>query len=120
MMDSASRLLVIDFEDKRETDRTILDISHLHGILKADLLKNKKVDLLICGAISMPLHRYIAAANIEIVPFICGAVEDVLAAYNGGVLQNGDFFQPGCRNNFSGPRCQRRRQRGRFYNTGRK
>ncbi len=113
-MDMASRLLVIDYENKRETDRTILDISHLHDILKAELLKNKKVDLLICGAISMQLHHYMAAANIEIVPFICGSVPDILAAYNRGVLQNGDFFQPGCRDNFSGPRCKRRRQRGRF------
>ena len=113
-MDTANQLMVIDYEDKRELKRSVLDIPHLNVVHKIEFFKGHGVNLLICGAISMQMHQILAASHIEVVPFIRGSIQKILAAYNNGDLQNGDFFLPGCQNNVLGLRRKRCRRRGKY------
>ena len=61
------------------------------------------VDVLICGAISWPLEMAVSAAGIEVIPQVCGDVEQVLTAWTDGRFRQEAFLMPGC--------CGRRRQR---------
>ena len=111
VMDTANQLMMIDYEDKRELKRTILDIPNLNVVYKTEFFKGQGIDLLICGAISMQMYQILVASNIEVVPFIRGSIQKVLTAYSDGDLQNGEFFLPGCQNHVLGlgrKRCRRR------------
>jgi len=114
VMDTASQLMVIEYEDKKEVMRMLLNIPHFNVVHKAEFLKDHGIDLLICGAISMQMHQILTASHIEVIPFIRGSIGKVLAAYNDGDLQNGDFFLPGYRQNIPGFRRIRCRRRGKY------
>jgi predicted Fe-Mo cluster-binding NifX family protein len=64
-------------------------------------------DVLICGAISQPMASALAAVPVRVVPFVSGAVEDVLAAWRDGRLPSPALCMPGCR-----VRMRRRQGRG--------
>lgn len=57
------------------------------------------VELLVCGAISRPLLATLNAYGIQVVSFVAGDVQQVLAAWLKGELQRDRFAMPGyCRN----------------------
>lgn len=114
VMDTSNQLILVDYEDKREIKRSVLDIPNFNVIYKVELFKGQGVNLLICGAISMRMYQILVASHIEVVPFIRGSIQKVLAAYNNGDLQDGDYFLPGCQNNVLGLRRQRCRRQGKF------
>ena len=114
VMDTANQLMVVDYEDKRELKRSVLDIPNLNVVHKADFFKVQGVNLLICGAISMQMFQILAASHIEVLPFIRGSIQEILTAYNNGDLQNGDYFLPGCQNNSLGLNRKRCRRRGKY------
>ena len=72
------------------------------------LLREQKVSVLICGAISGLQASIIRAWEIELIPFVAGEVNNVIAGYIHGRLNSDQYFMPGC----SG-RHKRRRRRGR-------
>ena len=111
-MDTANQLLVIDYEDNREIQRSELNIPNLNIIYKAEFFKVQGINVLICGAISMRMYRMLTASRIEVVPFIRGTIQKILIAYANGDLQNGDYFLPGCHNNALGLQRKRCRRRG--------
>ena len=51
---------------------------------------------LICGAISKTLAALLEGENIRVIPFIAGAVEEVLAAWLAGTLPDPVWSMPGC------------------------
>ena len=59
------------------------------------------VQTLICGAVSQPLQHALAAAGIDVVSFVCGELDDVIAAQAANTLSKPAFAMPGC--------CGRRR-----------
>ena len=96
VFDTASRLLILQVEDKNETSRfeTFLDETDLTR--RCMRIQALGVDTLICGAISGHFHRMLRADNVEIIPWISGATEDVLKAYLDGEIFNSKFLMPGC------------------------
>lgn len=96
VFDTASRLLILQVEDKNETSRfeTFLDETDLTR--RCMRIQALGVDTLICGAISGHFHRMLRADNVEIIPWISGAAEDVLKAYLDGEIFNSKFLMPGC------------------------
>ena len=60
-----------------------------------------EVGTLICGAVSQPIHHALAAAGIAVMPFVCGDLDDVIAAQAANTLSKPVFAMPGC--------CGRRR-----------
>ena len=62
------------------------------------------VKTLICGAVSQPIHHALVDAGIDVVPFVCGELDDVIAAQAANTLSKPAFAMPGC--------CGRRRGGG--------
>ena len=69
------------------------------------------VRTLICGAVSQPIQQALAAAGIAVVPFVCGDLDDVIAAQAANTLTKPAFAMPGC--------CGRRRGCGMGRGAGR-
>lgn len=96
VFDSAKTLLVAEVKNgevlsMRYEPFDPVWISHL-----ADRLGSLGVDVLICGAISQTPSTIIEASGIRLIPFIGGAIDDVLAAFarNGRIAS--EFLMPGC------------------------
>ena len=120
VLDTASRLLIVEVEDHKESSRfeTFLDVQELNR--RCVRIQGLGVDILICGAISQPFLTWLTASGIDIIPGISGHPEDVLEAYLEGNLSDSRFLMPGFkrhrrgqRNNFAASRrCRRQRKRG--------
>jgi hypothetical protein len=71
------------------------------------LLREQRVQVLICGAISGLQASIVRAWEIELIPFVAGEVDEILAAYVQDGLHSEQFAMPGCFGR------KRRRRRGR-------
>ena len=108
--DFAEKLLVVDLENGRETFRKEVHLNEEPVERKARRIRALAVQVLLCGAVSQPLARAASQAGIQIIPYVSGEVDNVLAAYLCGRLAEPRFLQPGCR-----PGARRRwRHRRRF------
>lgn len=96
VFDVSSHLLQVDVEDNRETCREERRLVMTGLSARAEELLNCRPDVLICGAISAPLQFKIAASGVRVIAFLCGAVDDVLAAFLNGTLASRAFAMPGC------------------------
>jgi predicted Fe-Mo cluster-binding NifX family protein len=117
VLDTASRLLIIEVEKQRETSRfeTTLDDQDLYR--RCFRIQNLEVDILICGAISSPYFRRLIAVGIHIISGISGHPEDVLKAFIQGTLYQSRFSMPGCGGN--GPeRRMKHANSGKINNRG--
>jgi predicted Fe-Mo cluster-binding NifX family protein len=99
VLDTASRLLVIDVENRKEASRSETYLEGLDLFRKCFRIQNLGVDILICGAISRPYFRELAATGIHVISGISGNPENVLKAYLKGTLSHSRFAMPGCRGN---------------------
>jgi len=59
-------------------------------------LLGRHVSVLICGAISRPLHNAVTARNIVVHPFTRGELDKVINAWRTGELESERFRMPGC------------------------
>ncbi len=86
----------MDISNKREQHRREESLVMQNPFERAKLLPNLGVDLLICGMISQTQQTALASTGIRIIPHICGSMEDVIAAFLDGRIENGDLRMPGC------------------------
>jgi predicted Fe-Mo cluster-binding NifX family protein len=99
-------------EEGRETHREERRLVKTELSARAAELRRYGVDLLICGAISAQLQFRIVAAGIQVIPFLCGPVDEVLDAYLNDRLARRAFAMPGFQRQHSAafePRDRRRR-----------
>lgn len=103
VLDTASRLLVVELEDQKEASRfeTYLDEQDLSR--RCVRIRRLGVDTLICGAISRGFSKILEASGITVVPGISGHPEDVLNAYLRGDLSHARFLMPGFKRKKSSP-----------------
>ena len=94
-LDFARNLLLVDYEDGREVGRNQLGIEEELPLNRARRLEALGTGVLICGALSRTLAGHLAGAGIEIIPFVSGTVDEVLAAYFAGELDSARFLMPG-------------------------
>ena len=73
--------------------------------------RSPTASLLICAAISRPLERDLVAAGIEVIPEVCGPLDDVVHAYLVGRLGDRRFAMPGCSERRRQAQVQSRRTR---------
>ena len=102
VFDVAGNVLLVDVADGKEQARRNVAVEAEQPQTRASLLAGHGATVLICGAISWPLEMALASAGIEVIPQTCGDIEQVLAAFINGQLQQDAFLMPGC--------CGRRRQ----------
>ena len=106
VFDVAGSLLLVDVADGQELRREEGSLTASDPLERARQVAQLGAEVLICGAISLPLEAALASAGVQVIPFTCGGAEEVLAAFMNGQLTNGAFSMPGC--------CGwRRRSRGR-------
>jgi predicted Fe-Mo cluster-binding NifX family protein len=117
VFDVAGRLLLIDIDNGGELRREERPLARTDPLARAGELLGLGADVLICGAISAPLEAALASSGVRVIGFLCGPVEDVLAAFLHGDLANRAFWMPGCG---VGRRClgQRRHTMPRGFGMG--
>lgn len=72
-------------------------LAHRDPLRRSREVADLGVDVLICGAISHALERFLISAGIKVNGFVCGDVDKVAAAYREGRLQEVCFLMPGKR-----------------------
>ncbi len=103
VFDSAKTILVACIEDDRAAHRRREPFNPAFPLRLVDRFNELQIETLICGAITRTSAAMIEAANIQLIPFVCGGVDDVLDACASGVSITPKFLMPGC--------CGRRRGR---------
>ena len=111
VFDTAQKLLLADVADGWVAARTEADMHEQPLACRAARLRDLGANVLLCGAVTRPLAAMIAASGIEVMPFLAGEVEDVLAGYLAGELPSPRFMMPGCPCPARG-RYRKRGQRG--------
>ena len=112
VFDVAKRLVVVALEGGREVSRAEVAIEEVGLLARTERITQLSVEVLICGAISIPLENMLMAAGVRVIPQMCGPVEEVLRAFVSGRLTDGTYLMPGCRGRrrrFRGRRCGGRR-----------
>lgn len=105
VFDVAGQLLVVDLNRSTEIARRQEPLPEETPDRRSQRLTSLGIETLICGAISQPLEAILADAGIDVVPRICGDVEEVLRAFLSTGLPDDQFAMPGC--------CGQRRRRRR-------
>jgi predicted Fe-Mo cluster-binding NifX family protein len=96
VFDTARELLVIDIESGRTVVQTGVTLPDGPPGLKVTALAELGVGALVCGAISWPLHAMVTASGIRLVPFIAGAVDEVVRSWLSGKIEQAALAMPGC------------------------
>lgn len=109
VFDTAEQLLVLELDGTEHPKRTTVKMNTADIAGRASQLKEKRIEVLICGAISRPLEASLTSLGIKVHAFIRGPVEEVLAAYQNGDLDQAAFALPGCQ----GRGCARNRRQNR-------
>jgi predicted Fe-Mo cluster-binding NifX family protein len=97
VFDASQHLLVLEINGAGEQKRAMVKLKTIDPIRRASQLSEEGVNVLICGAISMPMQAAISARSIFVYPFVRGKVEDVISAYQDGKLGQAVYALPGCR-----------------------
>lgn len=105
VFDASRTILVLTLERQTVIGRELVVFANDNPVHKLRRLRELEIDRLVCGAISRELAQMLSARGIQTLPFVTGAVEEVLAAYLAGDLPNLRFAMPGCRG-----RCSRRKE----------
>lgn len=96
VFDVAVNLVLIDIENGREIHREEKRFLETEPSARVAEFLSIKADILLCGAISAPLQTRLTASDVQVTGFICGMVDEVLAAYLTGQLATPAFAMPGC------------------------
>ena len=111
LMDTACYLLIADIDEGRVVSNETVGIPRAGIPGHVSFLTDRHIDVLICGAISQQLERMLAASGLRSYHWVRGDVNEVIAAYCNGVLQNDSFLLPGCGRRRHRERGQRRGRR---------
>jgi len=96
VFDVARQVLLVDIEKGKEVSRREEALPGTNPWAQAERLATLGVDVLICGAISQTMAAILASKGIGVMPFIAGAVEEVLAGWLTGMVPNSAMIMPGC------------------------
>jgi len=96
LFDVSRRAVVLDLEGGRVVGRWDLDLPEGTGEASLSVLRRQGVSTLLCGAVSEELALRAVALGLELVPFLAGEVEAVVAAYLTSRLPSDAFAMPGC------------------------
>ena len=101
VLDVASKALLVTLEQGRETMRQEVLVEGTGVLHRARHILRLGADIVICGAVSRPLELALHSVGVEVIAHVCGQVDEVLAAFIDGRLDEDAYLMPGC--------CRRRR-----------
>jgi predicted Fe-Mo cluster-binding NifX family protein len=94
VLDAADELTIIEAIPKGKKSEVRMNVGR--GNILPALLKSLQINVLICGAISQPLESAFLRAGIIVHSFVRGRVDEVMAAFKNGKLEENPFIMPGC------------------------
>jgi predicted Fe-Mo cluster-binding NifX family protein len=97
VFDSARHLWIFRIENGRPAEQMTTLLHSRDPVEKARQVARFGVNLLICGALSWPLFIALSSEGVEVRPFLCGSIEEIIAAYCDDRLGNECFQMPGTR-----------------------
>ena len=95
LLDAASRLLIVETEDKRESSRFETVFDEVSISRRCQRIQGLKVDVLICGALSRSFSMMLKGAGIHIISGIFGPLEEILQAFFQKTLSCSSYLMPG-------------------------
>jgi hypothetical protein len=110
LLDVSRQALLFNLEDGQVEQQRELALPDGNGEAKLAALCSHGVTTLLCGAVSQELATRARVLGLELVPFLAGEVEAVVAAYLAGRLPSDELAMPGGR--------ARRRRGQRWQNRG--
>jgi len=96
VLDTARHLSVVESEEKRLVKEHRHTVQGNHPSQFVTWLCTQGVETLVCGAVSRPFQEQLEAAGIQMIPFVTGELQTVIAAYLDGKLEQETFRMPGC------------------------
>ena len=97
LFDSTRMLLIVNIRKRNVIGKHLEIFPYESPLSRAAKLADLDVTVLICGAISNLFANPIEIYGIRIIPFVAGAVDEVLDAYLMGALSSPKFRMPGCK-----------------------
>jgi predicted Fe-Mo cluster-binding NifX family protein len=98
VLDTASKLLIIESETQKEVSRFEAFLLEQDIPRRCHFIQGLNINVLICGAVSRQLSGMLTASEIKVISGISGPAERILEAYLKGTLLNSGFFMPGRKN----------------------
>ena len=95
VLDTASRLLVVEAEGGRVISRFELYLDERDLAKRGLRIQGLGLDTLICGAVTRHFSDMLTSYGIHIVSGISGQPDEVLGAWFDGKLGEGKFLMPG-------------------------
>jgi predicted Fe-Mo cluster-binding NifX family protein len=96
VFDTARQIHIIKAESGKIMEEAQETLPEDYPIRKVRRLVDLDIGILVCGAISRPLHAMISSCGIQVVPFIAGGLHEVIQAWLKGNLEHAAFALPGC------------------------
>ena len=110
--DFSTEVLIVEIQEAKEKSRLDVNLGDCLAQQKAKKLNELNVDTLICGAISREVVFALDSLGIEVLAYVTGSVDEVIAAHLNNCLDAAKFVMPGCwhgaRNGFGN--CMRKRE----------
>jgi predicted Fe-Mo cluster-binding NifX family protein len=96
LFDVARRLHVVDTKGGQLVGESEASVEELTPAARAARLAELGIDALVCGAISRAQEALIQAYGVAVVPFVSGALSEVVEAWRARRLSREAFAMPGC------------------------
>lgn len=97
LLDAASRLLIVETDQRGEIARFQMALDESEPSRKARRISEMGVDLLICGAVSEAVSMALNAAGIRIISEISGRACEVIDSFLRGSIFDSRLLMPGCK-----------------------
>jgi len=107
VLDVSRRLRVIEYQPGGKQSQTEALLPEEDEYQRVQQIEALGLDLLICGAVSRSLRESLEARGIKLFSFISGDIEEVLNAWEKGVLSGPELMMPGCGRNQGCKRTKR-------------
>lgn len=96
VFDTARQIHVVEVQAGQLVSEAQETLSEDMSVQKALRLMELGVGVLVCGAISRPMHELVVAYGIQVIPFVAGELREVIQAWLKGDLGRDTFAMPGC------------------------
>jgi predicted Fe-Mo cluster-binding NifX family protein len=88
-LECAATIAIFTTEGGKVVDRLEFPISSREPLDRIRLLRDQKVDTIICGGVQDAYEDLVLASGVRLISWVSGNVEDLLAQYLGGRLEPG-------------------------------
>lgn len=96
VLDVSREALVLNLVKGRVASRSTEPLGGPDPIATLRKLVELGIETLICGAVSEPLYRELTDRGMRVIGFVSGGVDEIVAAFLAGRLNDQAFVMPGC------------------------